>query len=76
MDTTRPTWTSHAEAAIRSLRDVDGVRIRTEDDEIREIHVISSSPRSAKQIVRDIESKLKMVPGIKSVDNQLTLRNR
>jgi len=35
---------------------VDGVRIRTEDDEIREIHVVSSSPRSAKQIVRDIES--------------------
>jgi len=56
VDTTRTSWVSHAEGAIRSLRDVDSVRIRTEGDEIREIHVISSSARSAKQIVRDIES--------------------
>jgi hypothetical protein len=58
LDTKRSNWTSQAEAAIRSLRDVDGVRIQTEGDEIREIHVVSSSRRPPKQIVRDIQSLL------------------
>jgi len=48
-----------AEAAIRRLRDVDGVRVRAEGDELTEIHVVSQSHRSPKQIVRDIQSVLR-----------------
>ena len=48
-----------AEAAIRRLRDVDGVRVRVEGDELTEIHVVSQSHRSPKQIVRDIQSVLR-----------------
>lgn len=48
-----------AEAAIRRLRDVDGVRVRAEGGELTEIHVVSSSQRSPKQIVRDIQSVLR-----------------
>lgn len=49
-------WTTQVEAAIRALRDVHGVRITAQGDEIRELHVLTSSRRSAKQIVRDIET--------------------
>ena len=48
-----------AEAAIRRLRDVDGVSVRAEADEITEIHVVSSSRRSPKQIVRDVQAVLR-----------------
>lgn len=48
-----------AEAAIRRLRDVDGVRVRAEGGELTEIHVVSQSQRSPKQIVRDIQSVLR-----------------
>ena len=51
-------WPKSAEAAIRSLRDVEGVNIQVEDDEIREIHVLTSSARPAKQIVRDVQTLL------------------
>ncbi len=58
MDTTPQNWTALAEAKLRQLRGVDGARIRTEDDEIREIHVTSGSHRTAKQIVRDVQTVL------------------
>ena len=48
-----------AEAAIRRLRDVDGVSVRTEADELTEIHVVTSSGRSPKQIVRDVQAVLR-----------------
>jgi hypothetical protein len=48
-----------AEAAIRRLRDVDGVSVRAEADELTEIHVVSSSRRSPKQIVRDVQAVLR-----------------
>lgn len=48
-----------AEAAILRLRDVEGVSVRAEADELLEIHVVSSSQRSAKQIVRDIQAVLR-----------------
>ena len=48
-----------AEAAIRRLRDVDGVSVRADADEITEIHVVSSSKRSPKQIVRDVQAVLR-----------------
>ena len=58
MDTTHSSWIPLAETAIRSLRDVDAVRIQTAGDDISEIHVVSSSRRPAKQIVRDIQTLL------------------
>jgi hypothetical protein len=58
VDATDLPWPKSAEAAIRSLRDVEAVSIQTEDDEIREIHVLTSSARPAKQIVRDVQTLL------------------
>ena len=46
---------SRAEAAIRRLRDVDGVSVRADGDELVEIHVVSRSDRPAKHIVRDVD---------------------
>jgi len=51
-------WTTEAEAVIRTLRDVDDVNIRTEGDVVREIHILSTSARPAKQIVRDVQTLL------------------
>ena len=53
-----------AEAAIRRLRDVDGVSVRAEADELTEIHVVSSSRRSPKQIVRDVQAVLRTDLGL------------
>ncbi|MFM7230925.1 MAG: hypothetical protein ACKO3S_02965 [bacterium] len=50
---------ARAEAAILRLRDVDGVSVRAEGDELTEIHVVSRSKRSPKQIVRDIQAVLR-----------------
>src|SRR2546422_2803581 len=58
VDATEVPWPKRAEAAIRSLRDVEAASIQTEDDEIREIHVLTSSTRPAKQIVRDVQTLL------------------
>jgi hypothetical protein len=58
VDSNRAAWTASAEAAIRALRDVEDVRIQTEGDGVREIHVVTSSRRPAKQIVRDIQTVL------------------
>jgi hypothetical protein len=51
-------WTSRAEAAIRALRDIEDVRIQSDGDAIREIHILSGSNRPAKQIVRDVQTLL------------------
>ncbi len=58
VDATNLSWTKRAEAAIRSLRDVEEVSIQAEDDDIREIHILTSSTRPAKQIVRDVQTLL------------------
>jgi hypothetical protein len=58
LDTTRTSWTTKAEAAIRALRDVEGVSVQSEGDEIREIHVLTRSTRPPKQIVRDVQTAL------------------
>jgi hypothetical protein len=47
-----------AEAAIMALRDVEGVAIQADGEEIREIHVLSASSRPPKQIVRDVQTLL------------------
>jgi hypothetical protein len=58
MEPHRQPWTSEAEAAIRGLRDVEDARIVFDSTGVSAIHVISSSHRAPKQIVRDIESLL------------------
>jgi len=58
LDTKRSSWTAEAESAIRALRDVEGVSLQLEGDEIREVHVITCSRRPAKQIVRDVQTVL------------------
>ena len=58
VDATDLPWPKRAEAAIRSLRDVEGASVQIEDDDIREIHVLTSSARPAKQIVRDVQTLL------------------
>ena len=55
---------AQAEAAIRRLRDVDGVSVRCESDELTEIHVVTHSGRSAKQIVRDVQAVLRTELGL------------
>ena len=58
VDAPDSSWLKKAEAAIRSLRDVEGVSVQADEDDIREIHVLTSSSRPAKQIVRDVQTLL------------------
>jgi len=55
---TRSAWVQNAETAVTALRGVEAVRILADGDVIREIHVLSTSNRPAKQIVRDVQSVL------------------
>ena len=60
MDTTTPgNWLPEAEDVLRNLRDVQGVSILAEDKNIREVHILATPGRSAKQIVRDVETCLR-----------------
>jgi len=52
-------WPERAEAVIRNLESVDAVTVIPEGDEIREIHVETSSSKKAKQIVRDVQTILR-----------------
>ncbi len=54
-----PSLAERAEAAIRRLRDVEAARVRVEGGALVEVHVVSSSERNPKQIVRDIEAVLR-----------------
>lgn len=58
VDNTRVSWSARAEAAIRLLRDVDDVRIEADGEVIRTIHILSTSARPPKQIVRDVQTLL------------------
>ena len=55
---TRPAWANQLETALRTLRDVESVSVQLEGAEVRELHVLTSSQRSPKQIVRDIQTLL------------------
>ena len=55
---TRSAWIREAEAAVTALRGVEAARILADGETVREIHVISTSNRPAKQIVRDVQSVL------------------
>ena len=61
---------SRAEAAIRRLRDVDGVSVRAEGEELVEIHVVSRSDRPAKHIVRDVQAVLRTDLGL-AIDHRM-----
>src|SRR5262245_28568921 len=54
----RGAWGAQIEEALRNLRDIDGASVVTEGDEIREIHIVTSSDRPGKQLVRDIETAI------------------
>ena len=54
-----PPLAERAEAAIRRLREIEGVSVRVEADEVVEVHVVSSSERPPKQIVRDVQAVLR-----------------
>jgi hypothetical protein len=54
VETERSAWTRAAEDALRRIRGIDEASIRLEDDEVREVHIITGSSRPAKQIVRDV----------------------
>ena len=57
--TTQGNWLAEAEEVLRNLRDVQGVSILAEDKNIREVHILATPGRSAKQIVRDVETCLR-----------------
>ncbi len=57
--TTQGNWLAEAEDVLRGLRDVQGASILAEDRNIREIHILATPGRSAKQIVRDVETCLR-----------------
>lgn len=48
-----------AESAIRRLKDVEGVSVRADGAEIREIHIVTSSDRPPRNIVRDVQTILR-----------------
>jgi hypothetical protein len=56
---TRKSRPEQIESAIRTLRDVEEVSVRTDGTGITEIHVLTSSERPAKQIVRDISTLIR-----------------
>ena len=58
MESSRSAWISQAEAALRGLRDVESAAIQTEGDDVREVHVLTSSSRPARLIVRDVQTLL------------------
>ena len=58
VDATRGAWAARAEAAIKGLRDVEAVSIQADGDDIRELHILTTSTRPAKQIVRDVQTLL------------------
>jgi len=58
------TLASKAESTIRRLREVEGVSVRAEGQDIREIHVLTSSERPPKNLVRDIQTVLRAGLGL------------
>jgi hypothetical protein len=58
VDSSRSAWTRAAEEALRRVRGIEEATIRIEDDEIREIHILTTTTRPAKQIVRDVQGIL------------------
>lgn len=70
MTVTSTTLASKAEAAIRRLREIEGVSVHADGDAIREVHVLTSSERPAKNIVRDVQTVLKTRLGV-TIDHRV-----
>ena len=70
MSKMEPPLAVRAETAIRRLRDVEGVSVRAEGEELVEIHVVSSAARSAKQIARDVQAVLRTDLGL-GIDHRI-----
>ena len=70
MTVSSTTLAARAEAAIRRLRDVEGVSVRAEGDDILEIHILTSSERPPKNIVRDVQTVLRTGLGL-SIDHRV-----
>ena len=70
MTTTSATIAAQAEATIRRLREVEGVSVIADGQDIREIHVLTSSPRPPKNLVRDIQTVLKAGLGL-TIDHRV-----
>jgi hypothetical protein len=58
VDSSNAAWVQRIEAAIRTLREVEGVVVKTDAGTIREIHVVTSSARRPNLLVRDIQTLL------------------
>jgi len=58
VETTKGSWAARAESAIKTLRDVDGVSVQADGEDITELHVLTTSKRPPKQIVRDVQTLL------------------
>lgn len=52
-------WVERAESLILSLRDVTGVDIACEGDDILEVNILATGDRPPKQIARDVRSALR-----------------
>lgn len=70
MNVTSTALASKAEAAIRRLREIEGVSVHADGDAIREVHVLTSSERPPKNIVRDVQTVLKTRLGL-SIDHRV-----
>jgi hypothetical protein len=72
VETTRTSWTTEVESAIRALRDagVQAVHIQADGEHITELHILSTSRRPAKQIVRDVQTLLRTRFG-RSLDHRV-----
>lgn len=66
--------TAMVEGLIAQVRGVLAVRVlRNEQDQIEEIHIIGSPQRSAKQMVRDVESILYVRGGVRVDHRKISL---
>ncbi len=64
MTTPEAALASKAESTIRRLREVEGVSVLADGQDIREIHVLTSSERPPKNLVRDIQTALRAGLGL------------
>ncbi len=64
---TTTTVAARAEAAIRRLQGIEGVRVEAEGNAIRAIHILAPPGRPAKTYVRDVQTALQTQLGV-SID--------
>jgi hypothetical protein len=65
MNTVSTTTPNHFEELLCQVRGVSAARVISSNDQISEIHVVALPGRSAKQIIRDIETILLVQGGVR-----------